>query len=45
MITYDFLLEGEFAVIKFSGNIEKKTLTSFLEYIFQKKKRRNFRKL
>lgn len=37
MITYEFLREGKLAVIRFSEDIDKKTMTSFLEYLFRRK--------
>ncbi len=37
MITYEFFLEVKLTVIKFSGKIDKKSLMSFLDFLFHKK--------
>lgn len=37
MITYEFLRGGRLGVIKFSGNIDKEKLVSFLTYLFHRK--------
>ena len=36
MVSYGFLLEGKFIIIKLSGDIEKETLELFLQYLLQR---------
>ena len=37
MVSYGFLLEGKFIIIKLSGSIEKEMLEKFLEYLLRRK--------
>ena len=36
MVTYEFLQDGKFAVMKLSGNIDKESLLSFLGLLFRR---------